>query len=208
MNTPYLQLNSPGGSVIEAVRLGEQIEKSGFMATVQHGDTCASACFLLFISAQFRYMDNSAEILLHRPFISHPRTDLKGYDADRKLQQATTKALRDFLEERSVPSQLIDVMMNYPSNNAHRLTVPELQFGIHSISPTLEELTLARCGLTNENIGNSDRDFDSGSDTDDLHCIRHFTMQLKFDYVRSIIGEERFETEFNALKRRIKQRAK
>lgn len=195
LRSSYLELDSPGGSVSEALKLADQIEKSGFIVQVDSGQTCASACFLLFISGQFRVMQKSGQVLLHRPYINSPRHDLNGYEADRKLQQATTKKLRDFLEERAVPSSLIDKMMNLPSTYAYLLTPEDMHSGVHYMSPYLEELTIRRCGLTNENFLTLDRDTAS-----DYRCIKHFAFGLNMDYIKGIIGEKRFNSVFEEYK--------
>lgn len=199
MKAAAIRLNSPGGSVAEAVKLGGQLERSGFMVTVESGQQCASACFLLFVSGQFRSMHSGAQVLLHRPYVASPKKDMQGYEEDRKSQQASIKALRDFLEERAVSSRLVDKMMNYPSATAYRLQMEDLDADVRHLSPTLEELTLGRCGLSNQNIFSSERDFSGDPDNDDLSCIRRFTMRLKFDYVESIIGPKRFQAEFEKL---------
>ena len=199
MKAAAIRLNSPGGSVAEAVKLADQLERSGFMVTVESGQECASACFLLFVSGQFRWMHSEAQVLLHRPYVASPKKDMQGYEADRKSQQASIKALRNFLEERAISSGLVDKMMNYPSASAYRLRMEDLDTDVRHLSPALEELTLGRCGLSNQNIFSPDRDFSGDPDHDDLSCIRRFTMNLKFDYVESLIGPKRFRAEFEKL---------
>lgn len=188
-----ISLSSKGGSIIEAIKVADIVEKSGLIATVESGDVCASACFLVLVSAQFRWLSDDAAVLIHRPFLPDVKTDVEGYSNDLKAQQKATAAMRGFLEERSVSSALIDKMMNYPSNNAHRLTAQEMDKDVKHLSPTLEELTIRRCGLSNQNIFNSDRNFGDDPEKDDLSCIRHFLISIKFDYAESIIGEERFD---------------
>lgn len=199
MRASSISLNSPGGSVTEALKVADLIEKSGLMATVESGDTCASACFLLFVSAQFRWRASDATVLIHRPYLANTRTDVAGYNSDLKLQQQFVAEMRHFLEERAIPSMLIDMMMNFPSNDAHDLTVSEMHEHVRHLSPTLEELTIKRCGLSNRNIFSNERDFGGDPGQDDLSCIRKFTISLKFDFTESIIGKERFKEAFDLL---------
>lgn len=199
MRASSIRLDSPGGSVTEALKLADLIEKSGLMATVESGDTCASACFLLFVSSQFRWRANDATVLIHRPYLANTRTDVAGYNSDLKFHQQSVAEMRNFLEERAIPSMLIDMMMNYPSNDAHELTVPEMHKYVRHLSPTLEELTIKRCGLSNRNIFSPERNFGDDPENDDLSCIRRFTINLKFDFTESIIGKERFKEAFDLL---------
>ena len=192
MRASSLSLNSQGGSVTEALKLASIIEKSGLMARVNSGSTCASACFLLYVSSQFRSSDSDGNILIHRPYLTKVRTDIKGYNTDRNSQQKSLAEMRAFMEERAVPSSLIDKMLNYPSNGAHRVTAQELFEEVRHLSPTLEELTIKECGLSNRNIFSEERDFGGNPGQDDLSCIRKFTMPLRWDYTRAVLGDVRF----------------
>lgn len=195
----YISLNSPGGSVLDALKIADVVEKSGLIAVVNSGDTCASSCFLVLASAQFRWQSPKAEVLIHRPYLLSQKTDLLGYNQNVKTQQAGVAAMRAFLEERSISASIIDKMMSYPSNAAYQLTPTDMREGVRYLSPTLEELTIAKCGLSNLNIFSPDRNFGGKPDSDDLSCIRHFLIRLKFEFTRVVIGEEKFEKVLNSL---------
>jgi len=183
-----IQLDSSGGSISEALSLAKEIERSGLIVTVEDGDTCASACFLLLASAQYRWIGDSSSVHLHRPYLSTPSTSLDGYSSDSSLQQQTTLEMRRYLEQRSIASQLIDKMMRNPSNEAYRMTVHDMRMHMGNLAPTLEELTISKCGLTNSNIFTEDRDFRGI----DMPCIRFFLIPMKAQYVRSLVGQARY----------------
>lgn len=199
MQAANIQLSSPGGSLEEALNLARLIENSGLIATVEAGDTCASACFLLLVSAQFRWVDDNARVLVHRPYPAVARSDLEGFSQDQKGQQEVIGAMRRFLLERSVATDVIDKMMSHPSTSSHTLSAREFYSSVRHLSPALEELTIKRCGLTNRNIFTAGRDFGGNPASDDLSCIRHFVISLKFDFTESVVGRERFERVFKTL---------
>src|SRR5271157_2792355 len=47
---PVIFLNSPGGKVIEAIRIGEMIRQRGIYTAVVGGSMCASACSLIWVA--------------------------------------------------------------------------------------------------------------------------------------------------------------
>ena len=50
----WISLDSLGGSITEAMLLGEYIRDLGFSTIVKEADTCVSACFLAFIGGRQR----------------------------------------------------------------------------------------------------------------------------------------------------------
>lgn len=141
-----IMLSSPGGSVEEALKLAKIIESSGLVAIVGPSDTCASACFLLFVSAQQRI--NLGKILVHRPYIP---TESFSPDSHAKYLSLTERALletRQYLLMKAIPSTLIDKMMSLPSSNAYQLTTQDsLDIGI--MNPVVEEQAIRACGISN-----------------------------------------------------------
>src|SRR5262245_46447079 len=63
-------LNSNGGDVVAAIRVGEMVRARGFTTFVT--DTCASACTLIWLAGSQRYMSRHAQIGFHQA--SKPNT--------------------------------------------------------------------------------------------------------------------------------------
>lgn len=180
-------VNSPGGSVTEAIKIAKIIEASGMTLRVENKDTCASACFILFSSASYRWASDEASILVHRPYFISPPSSSAEYAKSVELQQKAMNEMRDFLQARSVPSSIIDKMMTYPSNQAYKITLSDIYQRIGSMSPTLEELTLRKCGLSNSNI------FRRGDGQADIECIDSILIDIKNDYIKNLVGLEKYE---------------
>ena len=60
-----LALNSPGGSIVEAEKMGQTIRSSHLVVAIPSGSICASACFLLFAAAPTRMAAPDAHIGVH-----------------------------------------------------------------------------------------------------------------------------------------------
>lgn len=86
-----LCLNSPGGSFLEGVAIAKFISKSGIATVIDAGQSCASACAIVFmagrtVGAEDDYTNRKLHIDgvlgFHRPFISLPNSDVKEYTAN------------------------------------------------------------------------------------------------------------------------------
>ena len=67
-------LNSPGGSVLEAERIASKIHRLGASVSVDTGDTCASACFLMFSAGVTRYAGKNSFIGVHSASVNGKET--------------------------------------------------------------------------------------------------------------------------------------
>ena len=184
-------VNSPGGSVKEALALAKIIESSGMVLRVHAGDTCASACFIMFASANYRWADDQAKILIHRPYFPTAPNGSEEFSKLMRSQQEAIHEMRNYLQSRSVPSTLIDNMMSFPSNAAYEVTVQDVYERLGPMSPLLEELTMRKCGLTNANIFRRDNGPNGGEL--DIKCIDNVLIDLKNDWLKNLIGLDQFK---------------
>ena len=60
---------SPGGNLIEGLRIGEIIYHRGFTTGVAPNSACASACALAWLAGSVRYMDPSSLIGFHAAYV-------------------------------------------------------------------------------------------------------------------------------------------
>ena len=67
----FLLLNSPGGSVAEAMKVSEEINKLQIHTVVPRGSSCQSACgAILFVAGDPRTIEEGGEIGLHTCYAS------------------------------------------------------------------------------------------------------------------------------------------
>lgn len=144
-----LALNSRGGSLVEATKIGQIVEKAGLRVDVPKDSTCASACFFIYISAPVRYSDGS--LIVHRPYFD--MTEARGAehgDHEMLYRKAILQA-RDYLSARSVPGDLIDMMMTKSSADGYVLTNRDV-IRISFFSPAVDEYQIQRCGLLADRV--------------------------------------------------------
>lgn len=148
-----LYLDSPGGDLSEAMRMGQLIRLLQVQTTVEKDKVCASACFFIYlggagrsaagaISGQPIPLGLSAGYLgLHRPFLAAP----SGASESLERQSTAMKRVRVYLEGFLVSNRLIDLMMSRPSNDIYWLSDDDLE-ELGDYPPELEELYISRCG--------------------------------------------------------------
>ena len=132
-NCPHsaiLSLNSPGGSLAEAMRLARFIKKWSLVTVVDKGDRCESACALAFFSAfdEFegysgarRFAHLESRIGIHQPILalvpSDPRVaNARPADLFRLANLATGEVARLFLQT-GVSIGLLDRMYATPPDD-------------------------------------------------------------------------------------------
>src|SRR6185437_11131973 len=60
-----IRLSSPGGNILEAVKIADVVRKAKMATAVLGGATCASACFIIFAAGNEKYAHYSAAIGVH-----------------------------------------------------------------------------------------------------------------------------------------------
>ena len=148
--SPYIvqlaNFNSPGGDPFEALKIADVLNRY-FVSVATgrcagecdaHTDVCASACSLIYLAANERFGN---AVFLHRP--SFPATffrSLTGEQAKHAYDAAWVR-LRKEMEERSIPRDEIDLIMNIPSASIERI-----RGDYPPDSPWMEEWLTAKCG--------------------------------------------------------------
>jgi len=157
-------LASPGGDLIEAMKIGSLIRRMRFWTKAPFdlyeganqlltfgikdvkNRTCSSACFFILVAGVRRI---GSEIGIHRPYLPSERYREIGADdaisAAKKIRQISQK----YLIEMNVPLELIDRMFNVPSGKTEMIPYKEAMSLFGGLIPELEDWVVAKCpGLT------------------------------------------------------------
>ena len=139
-------LASNGGDILEAMKIGDLI-RSSYVSVFVNKDIgiCASACFLIYVSAVERGATYPA-VGVHRPYFGEEHfAGLSVKDAERK-QSKLYAALREFLRSRDVPQAIQERMFALASSEIYWLTFDDLD-RIGPRAHWYDELMVSRCGL-------------------------------------------------------------
>ena len=152
-----LQVNSRGGDVSEALKLGALLKVLYMDVFVAANGTglCASSCFFVYLAGIERHASginrlttngvtgNFGPLGVHRPYFKAP----EGGPASTKRQEEVMKATATYLQAERVPQLLIDKMMSYASNDIYWLNAEEIR-SIGRFQAGVEEELIAKCGYS------------------------------------------------------------
>lgn len=129
-----VSLDSPGGSVREALLLAEGVRRTEIPTIVGPGEKCVSACFLVFSAGEKRFASKEAYIGVHSLVIEG-----EGENLDAK--GSTLDLARTAIEKFSVPPSIVGRMVTTPPDKVYWLNRADLdEMGVQIIDdqPTVQ----------------------------------------------------------------------
>lgn len=134
-----VELDSPGGDVIEAVEIGRQIYQHFMMTLVRPGRECVSACVFILVAGAVRTPADEASIGLHRPLLVS-WSKMNSARAHQKYDELM-EYLRDYFRRLGVSPVVYDAMMGTNSFGMRYFSPAELdRFGLRGEDPAWEKL--------------------------------------------------------------------
>jgi hypothetical protein len=113
-----IRLNSPGGNLLEGVRLSEVVKYGRIATAVLSGGTCASACFIVFAAGSEKYAHYSARVGVHGASERGQETLHSG---------AATVTMARVVRDLGVPSGIVGKMVVTPPTDMVWLTIDDLR---------------------------------------------------------------------------------
>jgi hypothetical protein len=137
----YVSVNSEGGSVDEAIRIGEEIRKNNLGVMINKEDRCYSSCVFILAGATDKIP--LGRVGIHRPYISKIKEGNQYADV-RKSRDSASQKIRLYLSSVDVPESLLDEMLSYSPEHMKILSSDELfKFRLAGKDATREELDVA-----------------------------------------------------------------
>ena len=139
-----INIDSPGGDVIEAIKLGKLVRRG--LIQVDPSSTCNSACAFLVFSSINHNKGLYEEIGLHRPYYENEYfAGLTLNEAEKKYKELDDYVV-SYLREMGVPIAVIEKIMSTPSNHIEHITMDEYIAIAGSRPPAFDEWLIAHCG--------------------------------------------------------------
>lgn len=120
-----VRLDSPGGSVHDALAIGHAVRERGFETVVAKGALCASSCPLIFAGGIQRLAETGATLGVHQVFA--PDAERQSAADAMAGAQATTARIQRYLEAMDVDPALWTLAMETPPHRLHYLTPDEMR---------------------------------------------------------------------------------
>jgi hypothetical protein len=123
-----VSLDSPGGSVEDALAIGRLLREHGFATEVTAGALCASSCPLVLAGGVTRHADPEAAIGLHQVYAAVMPANPGSISADAAMAEAQTVTARigRYLDEMGVDPMLWLKAMETPAASLAFLTPTEM----------------------------------------------------------------------------------
>ena len=134
-DTPFvtIELNSPGGDVVEAVGIGLVIYQHSAMTLVRPAQECVSACVFILMAGAV-HTPTGALIGVHRPLLVSWRN--MSYSEARVKYDGLMRYLHDYFLELGVSEAAYDIMMRTDSYDMRYFDWTELdRFGLRGEGP-------------------------------------------------------------------------
>lgn len=110
-------LNSNGGDVATAMKIGRVIRNSQLITAVHEKNICASACILILSGGVWRYTRDGAMLGLHRPyFANQAKSGTSAFDKFQNAYDQIIEMHRRYFSEMRIDIRLLQEMMQIPSN--------------------------------------------------------------------------------------------
>lgn len=126
-------LHSPGGDLLEGMKLGRLIRSRQIGTTVAADSVCASSCVLVLAGGVKRIP--SGRVVVHS-FYSPALLGTNDFALAEKKYSAASEVVRIYLKEMRISSALLDEMMRIPHFKSHDLSVEQMsQWGLLGLDP-------------------------------------------------------------------------
>jgi hypothetical protein len=129
-----VELNSPGGDVVEALSIGRAIHQHSAFTMVRPGQECVSACVFILAAGAVRTPLGSANIGVHKPLlVSWHHMD---YSEARAKYDGLMQYVRQYFLDLGVSEDTYDIMMGTRSSDMRYFSPAELdRLRLRGVSP-------------------------------------------------------------------------
>lgn len=153
--TVAVDLNSQGGDIYAAMRIGRVIRKIGASVIIKNGNLCASSCVLILAGAGQRFIDKEALIAIHRPYqMTSSKTTA---EREKAKYERLGSDIKTYLQEMNIDVNLYRDMLLISPHKERYLTFPEIEaYGFVKEDPFIEEAAAmnkaAKLGISRQEL--------------------------------------------------------
>lgn len=161
-----VEIFSPGGDVLEAMRIGRAIRKlrlktevpisadakavefyGNIRSVAPENVTCASACFYIFVAGIHRFGD---VLGVHRPYVYHEHLRSMSASEAEDAFEVIRRESDAYLRTMGVPQSIVETLNSAGSHEIYWINRTEKDRYFSGLIPEYQEWVNARCGRWNE----------------------------------------------------------
>jgi ATP-dependent protease ClpP protease subunit/transposase-like protein len=125
-NSVSVRLNSPGGSVLDAMAIGEAVRAANMMTGVYVHSECSSACVLV-LAAGVRRDAIGGTVAIHRPHFEESYFASMSQKQAREKYEQMSQNVRQYLARMGMSDDLYRAMLKVPSDELRVLSSTNAQ---------------------------------------------------------------------------------
>lgn len=147
-----VKLNSAGGDIDAAYKIGRMLRKHDARTEIPKGATCASACSLIFIAGVHRVAEGALGV--HRPYRVSPSTSR---DAVQQQTVSLQRGLREYISEMGISTAFFDETVRVPPEEMKLFQgSQEIQRLVPQVDAVWDEIVVSylarRYGITTDEV--------------------------------------------------------
>lgn len=146
-STPVVRvlLNSSGGEVLAALRMGDVLRKAGAETWVLGDSACISACVLVLAGGTSRIVSPGARIGIHRPFFRPEEFAQLSFQQSQASYNRLSAIVRRYLSDMGISDELFVAMMRVESRKVSYISEEFAEaVGLDGDDPAHQEWQRAR----------------------------------------------------------------
>jgi hypothetical protein len=146
-----VELNSKGGDVLEAMKIGRVIERlrlsTSLKTTGDPEESCLSACFFIFVAGVKRNTNLiwDRDLGVHRPYFQPAYfAGLTSTQAKEKYNDLV-RLTKQYLRDMYVPEELIELSYSISPDDIYPLSEKEIEMWLYEYHPFFEDWLSSKC---------------------------------------------------------------
>lgn len=141
-------LNSPGGNVEEALRIGEEFRRNLSSVFIPAGARCFSACTILWAGGVDRFMGRDAKLGFHRLSFARREVDVR---RSQEITDSANQKVTTFFQRGGFPALIIEKMNETPPTDIYiidsRWLIDHELDKVVAVQPSFLDVVEKHCGI-------------------------------------------------------------
>ena len=141
-----LSTDAPSGPPTGIARFGESLIHANDLVNPKNNYLCASACFFIYVSGIYRNLNWTGRLGVHRPTQLESKVRAhSGDDATKSITWFIHETVKNYLRDMNVAGKYVDLVFSTPPNEVRWITQDEFDSDLRGFIPELQDWVGAKC---------------------------------------------------------------